>query len=228
MADSDVHETGLDVGTEDVIVDEGEDADETSVDVDVDTETLETTAEEASTEDPELEAIKQRVKEMEEEAEKLKEMQSQVEKQMMSPTATTPGSSTGFPSMEEKVEADARSVHVSNVDYGATAEELEGHFHGCGAVNRITILCDKWTGHPKGFAYIEFADKDAVQAAVGLDESLFRGRQIKVTAKRTNRPGISSTNRGRRVRRGYRPVYGGYYMPRPRRFRRRSVWYAPY
>ena len=30
------------------------------------------------------------------------------------------------------------------------------------------------------FAYIEFADKDAVQAAVGLDESLFRGRQIKV------------------------------------------------
>lgn len=36
------------------------------------------------------------------------------------------------------------------VDYGATAEELEAHFHGCGSVNRVTILCDKFTGHPKG------------------------------------------------------------------------------
>ena len=39
----------------------------------------------------------------------------------------------------------------SQVDYSATAEELEQHFHGCGAVNRVTILCDKFTGHPKGF-----------------------------------------------------------------------------
>lgn len=36
------------------------------------------------------------------------------------------------------------------VDYGATAEELEAHFHGCGSVNRVTILTDKFTGHPKG------------------------------------------------------------------------------
>lgn len=30
------------------------------------------------------------------------------------------------------------------------------------------------------FAYIEFADKDSVQTATALDESLFKGRQIKV------------------------------------------------
>ena len=40
------------------------------------------------------------------------------------------------------------------VDYSATAEELEQHFHGCGAVNRVTILCDKFTGHPKGFVIL--------------------------------------------------------------------------
>lgn len=39
---------------------------------------------------------------------------------------------------------------LHKVDYGATAEELEQHFHGCGSVNRVTILCDKYTGHPKG------------------------------------------------------------------------------
>lgn len=139
---------------------------------------------------------------------------------------------------EEKGEIDARSVYVGNVDYSATAEELEQHFHGCGAVNRVTILCDKFSGHPKGFAYIEFTDKDSVDTAVTMDDSLFKGRQIKVNPKRTNRPGISTTDRGRGRGRGrgfrgglYNP-YGGY-MPRPRgramyRGRGRAYWYSPY
>lgn len=46
--------------------------------------------------------------------------------------------------------------------------------------SRVTILCNKYDGHPKGFAYIEFNDKDGVQIAMALDDSLFRGRQIKV------------------------------------------------
>lgn len=70
---------------------------------------------------------------------------------------------------------------VNQVDYGATAEELEQHFHGCGSINRVTILCNKFDGHPKGFAYIEFAERDSVQTAMAMDESLFRGRQIKVS-----------------------------------------------
>lgn len=124
--------------------------------------------------DPELEAIKARVKEMEEEAEKLKMLQSEVNKQLQSPT--------GIPvlSAEEKKEIDDRSVYVGNVDYGATAEELEAHFHGCGSINRVTILCNKVDGHPKGFAYIEFGAKEFVETALAMNETLFRGRQIKV------------------------------------------------
>ena len=97
-----------------------------------------------------------------------------------------------------------RSVYVGNVDYAATAEELEQHFHGCGSINRVTILCNKYDGTPKGFAYVEFADKDSVDTAMALDDSLFRGRQIKVMPKRTNKPGISSTNRPPRGRGGFR------------------------
>ena len=44
----------------------------------------------------------------------------------------------------------------------------------------MTILCNKFDGHPKGFAYVEFSDKDSVSTAMALDDSLFRGRQIKV------------------------------------------------
>ena len=73
-----------------------------------------------------------------------------------------------------QVEVDARSVYCGNVDYGATAEELEQHFHGCGSINRVTILCNKFDGQPKGFAYVEFADRYSVVTAMALDDSLFR------------------------------------------------------
>uniref|UniRef100_A0AAY4EJ67 PABPN1 like, cytoplasmic n=1 Tax=Denticeps clupeoides TaxID=299321 RepID=A0AAY4EJ67_9TELE len=95
---------------------------------------------------------------------------------------------------EERIEVDNRSVYVGNVDYGTTAAELAFHFNGCGTVNRVTILCDKFTGHPKGFAYVEFSNRDSVLAAMTLNSTLFRGRVIKVLPKRTNMPGI--TNRG--------------------------------
>ena len=32
------------------------------------------------------------------------------------------------------------------------------------------------------FAYIEFADKEAVETAMALDGTLFRGRQLQVTS----------------------------------------------
>lgn len=99
------------------------------------------------------------------------------------------------------MEIDNRSIYVGNVDYGATAEELEAHFHGCGSINRVTILCNKVDGHPKGFAYIEFGSKDFVETALAMNETLFRGRQIKVMSKRTNRPGLCTTNR---IPRGFR------------------------
>lgn len=188
----------------------------------------------AAGDDPELEAIKARVREMEEEAEKLKQLQSEVDKQMN--MGSPPGLTSPLNmSIEEKMEVDNRSIYVGNVDYGATAEELEQHFHGCGSINRVTILCNKYDGHPKGFAYIEFGDRDSVQTAMAMDESLFRGRQIKVMPKRTNRPGISTTNRPPRGRggasfRGTRGIsrggfYGGY---RPVRRPRRGGYFAPY
>uniref|UniRef100_U5EVY7 Putative pabp2 n=1 Tax=Corethrella appendiculata TaxID=1370023 RepID=U5EVY7_9DIPT len=186
--------------------------------------------------DPELEAIKARVKEMEEEAEKLKQLQSEVNKQM----GTIGGSPTGITpialSAEEKLEIDNRSIYVGNVDYGATAEELEAHFHGCGAINRVTILCNKADGHPKGFAYIEFGSKDFVETALAMNETLFRGRQIKVNPKRTNRPGLCVTNRfprglrGRTARVSRACCYGAHRGTRRpiRGYRGRATFYSPY
>lgn len=65
------------------------------------------------------------------------------------------------------------------VDYACTPEEVQQHFQSCGTVNRVTILTDKF-GQPKGFAYVEFVEVDAVQNALLLNESELHGRQLKV------------------------------------------------
>ncbi|RXM95135.1 Polyadenylate-binding protein 2 [Acipenser ruthenus] len=60
----------------------------------------------------------------------------------------------------------------------------------------LSLTACVWLYRLSRFAYIEFSDKESVRTSMALDESLFRGRQIKVGAKRTNRPGISTTDRG--------------------------------
>lgn len=170
-------------------------------------------------EDSELAAIKERVRQMEQEAERLKEMQQEVE-QAMNPGLMTPESvgqlnhsnappPLAFPSLEEKIDADARSIYVGQVEYTATAEEVEAHFRGCGGVNRVTIICDKFSGQPKGFGYIEFADKESVETAMALDGSLLKGRSIKVMPKRTNKPGITLSDRAKARGRGRGRGRGG-------------------
>lgn len=174
---------------------------------------------------PNLAAIKaesqSRVREIEEEIEKLHKMHDEAFQRMgMGPFSTL---------TEDGIEADSRSVYVGNVDYGATNEDLKQHFYGCGYIKRITILRNKLDGHPKGFAYIEFADKDSVQAAVTMDESLFKGRQVKVMPKRTNKPGLATTNRPPRAMLGsFRGGFSSYRLVRNSRGYSRDINYSPY
>nr|2M70_A Chain A, Poly(A)-binding protein 1 [Citrus sinensis] len=131
-----------------------------------------------------LEDMKKRLKEIEEEAGALREMQAKVEKEM----GAVQDSSSTSATQAEKEEVDSRSIYVGNVDYACTPEEVQQHFQSCGTVNRVTILTDKF-GQPKGFAYVEFVEIDAVQNALLLNETELHGRQLKVSAKRTNIPG---------------------------------------
>jgi len=95
----------------------------------------------------EIAAMKRRVAEMESEAAKLREMQSQFDHQ--NPDGPSDPSNV---SREDREDVDGRSVFVGNVDYGATPEEIQAHFsNGEGSINRVTILLDKFTGHPKGY-----------------------------------------------------------------------------
>lgn len=141
-------------------------------------------------EEEEITAMKRRVAEMEEEAKKLREMQATLEQQSNELS-------------DDKEMIDARSIFVGNVDYSASPEEIQAHFQSCGSINRVTILLDKFSGQPKGYAYVEFTEPSLVAQALVLNESVFKGRNIKVTPKRTNVPGMSR-GRGRGGAGGFR------------------------
>ncbi|KAJ8754803.1 hypothetical protein K2173_012727 [Erythroxylum novogranatense] len=162
----------------------------------------------------ELDDMKKRLKEMEDEAAALREMQAKVEKEMGS--AQDPAAASVSQASREEV--DSRSVFVGNVDYSCTPEEVQQHFQSCGTVNRVTIRTDKY-GQPKGYAYVEFLEAEAVQEALNLNESELHGRQLKVTAKRTNVPGMKLFRpRKSNPYMGFPPR--GTYMP--------PYFYAPY
>lgn len=118
---------------------------------------------------------------------------------------------------------------LAQVDFSSTPEELQQHFQSCGTILRITIMCDKFTGKPKGHAYVEFAEASSVASAMLMNDSLFKGRQLKVTSKRTNVPvwqlprgGGGGGGRGA-PRGGFRGRGGA-----PRGFRARGGRFRPY
>ncbi|TAQ90164.1 hypothetical protein B7494_g1478 [Chlorociboria aeruginascens] len=123
-------------------------------------------ASEDGNDEEEISAMKRRVAEMEEEAAKLREMQASLDQQ-------------SHDLREDKEDIDSRSIFVGNVDYAASPEEIQAHFQSCGSINRVTILLDKFTGQPKGYAYVEFTEPSLVAQALVLNESVFRGRYSK-------------------------------------------------
>uniref|UniRef100_A0A6B2LPD9 RRM domain-containing protein n=1 Tax=Arcella intermedia TaxID=1963864 RepID=A0A6B2LPD9_9EUKA len=113
-----------------------------------------------------MEDLQNKLAVLEEESLKLQEMHEQVSKTFENQKV-------------DKEESDERSVYVGNVDYQTKPKELQEHFQACGTILRVTILCDKYTGHPKGFAYLEFMEKSGVINALELNESIFKGRPLK-------------------------------------------------
>lgn len=178
----------------------------------------------------ELENVKKKLKEIEEETGNLRQKSALIEKEIGGAAQGHENSAgASDDGQSEKEEADSRSIYVGNVDYECTPEEVQHHFQSCGTVNRVTILTDQF-GQPKGFAYVEFVETEAVQNAIMLNESELHGRQLKVMRKRTNIPGMKQ-HRGRPFfRRGFMPGPPSYqsnsYGRSPRY--RRPVRYSPY
>lgn len=112
--------------------------------------------------------------------------------------------------IDDDTESLKRSIYVGNVDYGVTPTELQAHFYRYGKLKRITIMVDRMTGCPKGYAYIEFDTVEAADNSLLATGSILRERPLKVMKKRRNIMGFSMSRgsrgaRGRGSRRGFGP-----------------------
>jgi RNA recognition motif-containing protein len=73
-------------------------------------------------------------------------------------------------------------IFVGNLSYQATQEELEAMFSAYGTVDQVSVITDRVTGQPRGFAFVEMPD--SAQAATAIQE--INGREIKGRAVNVN------------------------------------------
>lgn len=107
-------------------------------------------------EEEDLEKLQAEIKRMEEEAARITKETEELEKKKDSKTTGSSGAADAASKTSGGGEApsqDGHSIYVGQVDYSATPEELLGHFEACGTVERVTIVCDKFTGRPKGWFF---------------------------------------------------------------------------
>lgn len=67
-----------------------------------------------------------------------------------------------------------KNIYVGNLDFATTEQELRSLFEAYGAVEKISVAKDKFTGQPRGFGFVEMTDDAAGERAI----SELNGRQV--------------------------------------------------
>ena len=73
------------------------------------------------------------------------------------------------------------NIYVGNMSFNTTEDQLRQAFEGFGEVSTVKIIADKYTGDPRGFAFVEMSSKDEAMAAIsGLNGQDLNGRALNV------------------------------------------------
>ena len=93
------------------------------------------------------------------------------------------------------------SIYVGNLAHSATEDDLREAFSQHGEVSSVTIVTDRETGRPRGFAFVEMPDgAEAANAIKGLNLHEIGGRSITVDEARPKRSGGPRKGGGSRRR----------------------------
>ena len=96
-------------------------------------------------------------------------------------------------------------LFIGNLPYAASEAELREHLSSVGEPTQIVLPVDRETGRPRGFAFVDYADRAVAEAAISrFDQQPFKGRPLAV-----------SEARPREERPAGAPRPGGYGGPRP-------------
>lgn len=59
-----------------------------------------------------------------------------------------------------------KKIFVGNLPFSMTQDGLQSLFSEFGEITQVSLITDRMTGRSKGFAFVEFADEAAAQAAI--------------------------------------------------------------
>jgi RNA recognition motif-containing protein len=92
-------------------------------------------------------------------------------------------------------------LYVGNLPYDTDEEELRRLFEGDGrSVSQVSIVTDRDTGRPRGFAFVEMSSQKDAEAAIStLNGQEFGGRSLVVNEAR-ERTGAGGGGGGARRR----------------------------
>jgi RNA recognition motif-containing protein len=82
------------------------------------------------------------------------------------------------------------NIYIGNLSYETTDDDLRAAFEAFGEVANVNILTDKYSGKPRGFAFVEMAKKEEAEAAInGLNGKELNGRTLNVSEARPRTEG---------------------------------------
>jgi len=100
------------------------------------------------------------------------------------------------------------NIFVGNLSYQTTQEELHAAFSAYGNVERVSVVTDRDSGQPRGFAFVEMTEaRDAETAISQLNGAELNGRALNVNEARPKTSGGGGGFGGGGV--GRRPSGGG-------------------
>lgn len=76
-------------------------------------------------------------------------------------------------------------MFIGNLPYGATEADLRTHFAVVAEPSHIAMPVDRETGRPRGFAFVEFVEREVAESAIKkFDAQPFMGRNLAVSEAR--------------------------------------------
>ena len=90
-----------------------------------------------------------------------------------------------------------KNVYVGNMSFDTTEATLRQAFEAHGEVTAVNIITDRYSGRPRGFAFVEMADDEAARAAIAaLNGQDLDGRTLKVDEAKPRRSSGGGGDRG--------------------------------
>jgi RNA recognition motif-containing protein len=89
------------------------------------------------------------------------------------------------------------NIFVGNLSFQTGQDELQSAFANYGAVERVSIVTDKFSGQSRGFGFVEMTDASEAEAAIAaLNGAEMNGRALNVNEARPRPQGGGFGDRG--------------------------------